>query len=188
MKIGLFAALSLLVPCSTGMLPALPAAAENAGEGAVQWLSWEDAMRRHQAGGRKIFLSIYTDWCGWCKRMDAQTYSHPKIASYLNAHFLPVKLDAEYRQALTYRGETYDFVKKGERGYHALAAELLRGRLSYPSVVFFDEEGEVIQAIVGFKTPEQFEQILTYFAGNHYKHTPWGVYARNYEPFLISDE
>jgi len=145
-------------------------------------------MARQSRDGGKVFLSIYTDWCGWCKRMDLQTYGHSKIAAYLNANFHPVKLDAEYKAPLSYQGKTYEFVKNGKRGYHELAAELLRGRLSYPSVVFLDEEGKVIQAIVGFKTPQQFERILTYFAENHYKRTPWGVYARNYDSVLISDE
>ncbi len=36
--------------------------------------------------------------------------------------------------------------------------------MSFPSVVFMDEQGEVIQSIVGYKSPEEFERILTYFA------------------------
>jgi hypothetical protein len=50
MKIGLFATLSLLVPCSAGMLPANPAPAENTSEGAVEWLSWDDAIQRNKQG------------------------------------------------------------------------------------------------------------------------------------------
>lgn len=191
MKISLFAVLSMLVPCAAGVLPSstpLPGSHALSSGSSVTWLSWEDAMARQSRDGGKVFLSIYTDWCGWCKRMDLQTYGHSKIAAYLNANFHPVKLDAEYKAPLSYQGKTYEFVKNGKRGYHELAAELLRGRLSYPGVVFLDEEGKVIQAIVGFKTPQQFERILTYFAENHYKRTPWGVYARNYDSVLISDE
>jgi len=149
----------------------------------INWMSWEEAMERMEEEPRKIMLDVYTDWCNWCKRMDTTTFDHPEIVSYVNEHFYAVKFDAEQRQDLSYLGNTYKYVRKGARGYHELAARLLRGRLSYPSVAFLDEEQELIQSIIGFKSPVQFEIITTYFGDDHYKKVPWSTYQRNYRNY-----
>lgn len=154
-------------------------------QAAVNWLSWEEAMALSQKEKKKILLSVYTDWCGWCKRMDTATFEEPNIARYINENFYPVKFDAEQRGELEYQGKAYKYVKNGKRGYHELAAELLKGRLSFPSVVFLDEKQEVIQSIVGYKPPEEFEKIATYFAQDHYKKTPWSTYQKNFRPTLM---
>lgn len=130
---------------------------------------------------RKVLVNVYTQWCNWCRRMDEKTLEHPQIARYINEHFYAVKFDAEQRQELTYQGQVYKYSKGGTRGYHELAALLLRGRLSYPSVVFLDEDQEIIQSIVGYKTPSQFETIATYFGDDQYMHTPWSSYQRTYQ-------
>lgn len=152
--------------------------------GQINWMSWEEAMERVEQEPRKIMLDVYTDWCNWCKRMDTTTFDQPDIATYINDNFYAVKFDAEQRRELTYLGKTYKYVRKGTRGYHELAARLLRGRLSYPSVVFLDENQELIQSIVGFKTPGQFEAISTYFGDDQYKEVPWSTYKERYRHYL----
>ncbi len=159
-----------------------PAAAQD--RAGVNWLTWEEALALSEREEKKIFLDVYTDWCGWCKRMEQTTFRQPDIAEYLNENFYPVKLDAEHRGELKFKGKVYKYVKDGKRGYHELAAELLRGRLSFPTVVFLDENQEVIQSIVGYKSPKEFEQIATYFASDQYKVTPWSVYQRDYKSML----
>lgn len=158
-----------------------------AAEAAINWLSWEEAMALSQKEKKKILFSVYTDWCGWCKRMDSATFEEPNIAAYLNQHFYAVKFDAEQRQELEYKGKSYKYIKTGKRNYHELAAELLRGQMSFPSVVFLDENQEVIQSIVGYKTPQQFEKIATYFAEDYYKNTPWSSYEKSYKPILVKE-
>ncbi len=145
-------------------------------------------MELSQQQEKKILLNIYTEWCGWCKRMDSETLSNPEVAAYINDNFYPVRLDAQQQGELEYKGKTYGFNNNGKRGYHELAAELLNGRMSFPSMVFLDESTEEIQSIVGFKKPEEFQQILAYFGGNHYRDTPWSVFQRSYGSNLPADK
>jgi thioredoxin-related protein len=156
-------------------------------EGEIKWLSWEEALALSQKEERKVLLYIHTKWCNWCKRMDKNTFKRPEIADYINANYYPVQFDAEQQKVLEYRGKTYQFVENQKRGYHELAAELLKGRMSYPSIVFMDEKLEVIQPIIGFKYAEELMKILSYFAEDHYMNTPWSTFQRQYEPQLIKE-
>lgn len=150
----------------------------------INWMTWEEAMTQSREDKRKILLDIYTEWCKFCKHMEKTTFQQPDIAAYINANFYPVKLDAELKKELEYKDETYNFVKNGKMGYHELAAELLRGRLSFPALVFLDEELNIIQSFVGYKSPRQFEQIATYFASDQYKRTPWSTYQRSFKSMI----
>src|SRR5690606_27234601 len=110
---------------------------------------FEEAVELNAKNPKKIFIDIYTDWCGWCKVMDQKTFSHPEIAKYLMTHFYPVKLNAEQRGDITFRGHTYKFVPQGARGYHELAYALLQGRMSYPTTVYLDENFDGITPYPG---------------------------------------
>lgn len=146
----------------------------------IKWLSWEEVVEKSKYKKKKIVVDVYTQWCGWCKRMDQTTFTNPFIISYVNQHYYPVKFDAETKADILFNGKTYRFVKNGMRGYHELAAQITRGRLSYPTFVFLDETFEVIQSIPGYRSVGEFETILTYFGTNSHKTTPWESYHRNY--------
>ncbi|MEY3052675.1 MAG: hypothetical protein RLY31_2460 [Bacteroidota bacterium] len=152
------------------------------GPGGIQWLTWEEMVERSRTEERKVVVDVYTEWCGWCKRMDATTFAEQEIARYVNERYYAVKFDAEQRGDLSFKGRNYQFVKNGMRGYHELAAEITQGRLSYPTIVFLDERLEVIQSIPGYRDAGEFETILTYFGENNHRKVPWDTYQRNYRP------
>lgn len=147
----------------------------------INWMTIEEAEAAVAQEPRKVFIDVYTDWCGWCKRMDKNTFQNPGLAEYVNENFYAVKLDGEEKDSLTFRGETYGFVKKGRRGYNELPAVMLDGRLSYPTIVFLDEELNMIQPIPGYQAPQVFEQIITYMANDVYKTESFEDYKEKYE-------
>ncbi|MCI5082127.1 MAG: DUF255 domain-containing protein [Saprospiraceae bacterium] len=144
------------------------AVAKKAEQGAVKWYSLEEALAANQETPKKFFIDVYTDWCGWCKVMDRKTFSDPKIAAYLNTNFYPVKFDAEQKESITVKGETFEWVAGGRRGVNKLAYSLLNGRLSYPSVVYMNENFERIRVSPGFKTPEQILPELKFAVEEQY--------------------
>ena len=155
----------------------------------VNWISIDEALElsTRKGNNKKILVDIYTKWCRWCERMDRITFQHPKIAEYINKNFYPVKFDAQYAEEVIFKDKTYGNVKNGKKRYHELAIELLRGKMSYPTVVFLDEKMELIQAIVGFKSPRQFEKIATYFGSDYYRKTPWSAFQKSYKTILTAD-
>jgi thioredoxin-related protein len=150
-------------------------------ETTIAWMTMEEAIAANEQEPRKIFIDVYTDWCGWCKRMDAATFQHAQIAPYMNKHFYNVKFNAEQKDSIVFQGHTFKYVANGRRGYHELAAALLQSKMSYPTVVFLDEEFKMLSPVPGFQPPAAFEPIMTYFGDNAYKNTTWEEYQKNFK-------
>lgn len=147
----------------------------------VKWLTFEEAMEKSKTEKRKIFIDVYTDWCGWCKVMDKNTFSEPKVAKLLNEKFYPVKFNAEQRADVVVNGQTYKFVQSGGSGYHQLAAALLNNKLSYPTVVFLDDNFNMIQPLAGYMKPQEFHPIIQFIGEDHYKTVTWADWQANYK-------
>ncbi len=142
----------------------------------VHWLTWEEAQAKNQVEPRKIIVDVYTQWCGWCKKMDKATFEDPAISAYINKNYYAVKFDAQTKTDITFKGKVYKYVKQGESGFNELANEILFGRMSFPTIVFFDEKLNLIQPLQGYKDPESMNKIMKYFTENYYKTTPWKKY------------
>lgn len=152
-------------------------------ESPVKWLTFEQAVEKSKTEKRKIFIDVYTDWCGWCKVMDKNTFSEPNVAKILNEKFYPVKFDAEQTEDVVFSGTTFKFVPYGNKGTHQLAAALLNNQLSYPSVVFLVEDYTQAFPIAGYRKPEEFHKYLLFFADDHFKNgqNAWQDFEKAYK-------
>lgn len=64
----------------------------------INWWPWcEEALAQAKQENKPIFLSIGYSSCHWCTVMEGEAFSDPAIADYLNANFLPIKVDREER-------------------------------------------------------------------------------------------
>lgn len=163
----------------------LSANAQTGHEGVVKWMTFEEAVEKSKTEKRKIFIDVYTDWCGWCKVMDKNTFNEGQVAKVLNEKFYPVKFDAEQTDDVTFNGTTFKFIPSGNTGVHQLAAALLNNQLSYPTVVFLDEEFRMIQPLQGYQKAPDFHKIISFIGGDHYKTIKWadwqGIYKSPYQ-------
>ncbi|WP_128547965.1 thioredoxin family protein [Larkinella soli] len=179
----LFSLVILLLVVTGGLVSFRPQPTKE--EGKIKWLTIEEAFALNQKTPRKMVVDVYTDWCGWCKVMDRKTFSNPAVADYINRNYYAVKLDAEQKADIVLGKDKFVYVGQGGRGYHQLAAALLRNQLSYPTVVFLDEKFQVIQPVAGFMEAPVFHQVITFFGGDHYKKEPFeqfktSTYAQKY--------
>ena len=135
----------------------------------IEWISWEEAIEKSKTEPKKILVDVYTEWCGWCKRMDKTSFQDDEVVAYVQQNFYAVKLDAEQQATINYDGHQFDYDETvGRRGVHQLAVALLDGRMSYPSIVYLDDEQHRITISPGFKPAENLLHELRYIGGEHY--------------------
>ncbi|HOY38756.1 MAG TPA: thioredoxin family protein [Bacteroidales bacterium] len=152
----------------------------------VQWLSLEQAVKLQQAQPKTIMIDMYTDWCGWCKKMEQVTFSNPDIARYINQNFYPVRFNAETRDTVYYRDTMYVNTSQGQKPAHQLAIKLLGGRMSYPTIVYIDDQFH-INAVPGYMDAQRIEPLLVYFAEKIYKTANYTDFEINFRKTFFPD-
>ena len=168
----------LLTSCSNGEKGAgdNKATEKIPAQGAVGWVGFETALTLNNTDKRKVFIDIYTDWCGWCKKMDATTFSDDSVARILNEEFHAVKLNAETRDVINFNGMQFKFNE--EYKANELAVSLLGGKMGYPSYIILDEEFKVLsQPVQSYLTKDQILPILEYFGKEVYKEESWQEFS-----------
>jgi thioredoxin-related protein len=148
--------------------------------GGIKWMTWQEMQDAQKTEHRKVFVDVYTGWCGWCKRMDASTFRDPVIVKYVNEHFYAIKFDAETKESINFRGKDYRYIPQGMQGYNELAAEILNNQMSYPTSVYFDEDLNEIFPVPGYQESKIFETVLNYVAGNSYKTTKFDDFQKGF--------
>jgi thioredoxin-related protein len=114
--------------------------------------------------------------------MDAKTFQVEDVATYLNAYFYPVKLNAEGKKPITIGGHTYSF--KPEYRLHELAVSILNGQMSYPSIAYMDETMQPITIVPGYRTPEELRPILVFIAQDYYKKMSWDNFMQEWPKII----
>ena len=156
------ALLSLALPVLGAFLPG-PADAQ------VAWRGWDEGLREARQSGRPVLVDVYTDWCGFCRRMDREVYSRADVREYLESRFVPIKLDAESDAAAQYEGRSWT--------YRSLAA---RFRVTgYPTTVFLKPTGQHVINVPGYIPPERFRLVLRYVGEGHLERgVDWDTFSR----------
>lgn len=155
----------------------------------IKWMSFEEAISLNEQEPRHIFVDVYTDWCGWCKKMDASTFVDPVIVELMNKYFYAVKLDAEQKDTIMFMGQAFvNPEPEGKRSSHQMAQALLKGKMSYPSFVFLNSETQWLTVVAGFRKPPDMEQVLTYFGEGIYEEKSWEQFMATFVSKLPAEK
>ncbi len=138
----------------------------------IKWMSIQEAEELNKTAPRKYFIDVYTDWCGWCKRMDMSTFKNPAVVKYLNENYYCVKFNAESTEKINFNGMTFlpgkPKANSRTQPVHGLASALLQGRMAYPSYSFMSSNNELIYILPGFQEVDILLDYLDFIAKDYY--------------------
>ena len=104
----------------------------------IEWQkNYDSALAQAKKDKKLVMVDIYTDWCGWCKKLDRDTYADKGVQAKLAKDFIAVKVNPEKDEASAKLQQQF-----GGRGY--------------PFIVFVDGEGKKVSHIGGYLNAAQF--------------------------------
>jgi thioredoxin-related protein len=133
----------------------------------ITWLTWDEAQLKMKKEPKKVFVDVYTDWCGWCKVMDRKTFSNKDMIKYMNTNFYSVKFNSEKDDNIMFLGRMYRI--QPDNKTNELAIQLLNGQLSYPTVIFIEENFQNPVPVPGYHPVDEMEKIIKYLEGGLHK-------------------
>lgn len=155
-RTSLLAFLLLLGPaCATATGAGQPGTSAQSANASVQWVSLEDGVKRAASSGKYVFVTVYTDWCGYCRKLNTVTLKSKPVLAELSKNFQSVRVNAEGDKAVVWKGK-----KMTERQ----VAKSSWGVTGFPTMLFISPKGEIIGSYSSYAEPEFMVQLLRYIS------------------------
>lgn len=132
------------------------------------WYRYDLGLKKAEKGKKHLLLYFYTKYCGYCRKMEKNTFSDQRVKEILNDNYVSVRVDAGSRNKVKFDGSQIT-----ER---ELALKYrVRG---YPSNWFLKPDGEKIAPVIGYIDPKKFLYILEYVKDDTYEKMSFSEYMK----------
>ncbi len=135
----------------------------------INWLPYHEGLAKAAQEDKYILIDFYTDWCGYCEKMDRETYSQKEVIESLAKNFIAVKINSESENKILDEGK--EITEK------ELALKYQVN--SYPTIWFLDSKYNKIAPLPGFIPAKQFTWVLNYIGEEWYKKISFEEYLKN---------
>jgi len=135
--------------CAEGKAKSQVAAADE-----VQWEGFDQGLKLASQKGKYTLVDLYTDWCGYCRKMDMTTFRDKAVVAKLSRDFVSIKFNAESPDAVSWKGNRYSQA--------SLANEW--GVQGFPTLLFLNSKGEIIGNFPSYADSDLMMKLLGYIA------------------------
>ena len=137
-RLALAIAVSALVTGACARRPRATEGTHTKSKVAFASMSFGDALDRARSENRFVMVDVYTDWCGWCKKLDAETFGDLRVAEALK--------------------DTISIRVNAEKGGEAVAEKY--GVRGFPTVLFLSGSGDVVRKVEGYVDADEMLRIV----------------------------
>lgn len=119
----------------------------------INWLSYDEGLKKAKEENKHVFIDFTTAWCGYCKKMEKEAFADSAVIDILNNHFVAVRVDGDSKDTLDIDG------------YRITEQELTRqeyGVSGYPTFWWLKPDGSKLGRQPGYQTTEWMIGALNY--------------------------
>lgn len=188
----------MLKLCTAGLLslaladtaPAQSEAVASEPVPAVQWMEFDAGLKAAAATGKHVMVDVYTDWCGYCKKLESETYSEEGVRRVLAESYISIKLKGDSGKKLKVTARPVEFQGKNLLQFvttdsaSATEAALSRGALKaagFPTIAFLAPDGRLITTRAGYVNAELFTHIINFIKDDLYEVMTFDDYVQSLE-------
>lgn len=131
-----------------------------------------------QENGRKLVVYFGQKRCAYCRALMEKNFGQSDIESYTREHFDIVPVNIWSQEEL--------IDPKGIRTTNR-AFSKREGTNFTPSLLFYDEHGDIVLKLRGYYPPYKFRAALEYVADEHYKNEEFIDYLSRADPDMMHD-
>ena len=170
------------------LLGTAPAVAQGEGAGTrevppeVQWHKFDDAIQAAQVTNKHIMVDVYTDWCGWCKKLDRETYASLEVRAVLAESYVSVKVKGDSGKRLKTQSHTVSedgqtrlqFVRTdeptlSEKQLTKSIWQATGSRGGFPTIAFLTPDGQLLTGFSGYVDAAKFHNMINFIKDNLYE-------------------
>lgn len=155
----------------------------------VQWQGFDTALEQARSEDKHIMVTVYTDVCGYCKKLDRVTFTDPAVREVLDDAYVSAKVKADSGKRLKVQSQIVDDGSRQLLQYHTVDDPTLSGSdlrsqwmlRGVPGIIFLNPEGRVITIVNGYKSPADMHNMLTFVKDDLYEVMTWQDYLKSLE-------
>ncbi|MBC7382078.1 MAG: DUF255 domain-containing protein [Bacteroidia bacterium] len=120
----------------------------------LKWYDWNEGYPIALTKKKIVLVDAYTEWCGWCKKMDKDTYTNAEVIKKLNEHFIVIKFNPELSE-LKYNVDSVTYSAQD------FFAQLTRGEnTGFPTTYFINPSKKSLMIDPGYHDAASFLLVL----------------------------
>ncbi len=135
--------------------------AVSGGDAAITWHPFNEGVKLAAEKRKHIVMDFYADWCGWCRKMEAEVFSDPEVAKNLRDNYICIRIHTDRDPGETIKYKNHLLTKQ--------EFSMMLGVQGLPTVVFMDRDGALITKIPGYINRETFLPLLRYIREECYQ-------------------
>jgi len=136
--------------------------------GSLNWNDFNSAVNATDNSGKTLFLFFEAEWCGFCKQMRSEIFPLDSVRDKVGEGFIPVAIDIESDEKIVYQDK-----EMSQKSFsHQMRID------ATPTIMFMDNDGEVIGRYRGFADENEFTLLLDYISGGDVDNVNFAEYKK----------